>query len=174
MWGQHKSDFSQHLPETSNGAFCVSYAESSLTCKFELNTAILDFYRFEVSKSPIFTTRPGELKWCVLCYLRWGQPYLQIWAQYGDFKFPPIWGQHKSDFSQIVPDNSNSAFFASYAEGSLTLKFELNTTILDFNRFEVSKNPIFHKSSRRPQLVRFVLVTLRAALPANLSSIRRF
>ena len=72
-----------------------------------------------------------------------GQPYLQIWAQYGDFKFPPIWGQHKSDFSQIVPDNSNSAFFASYAEGSLTLKFELNTAILDFNRFEVSKIRFF-------------------------------
>ena len=85
MWGQHKSDFSQHLPDTSNAAFCVSYAESSLTCKFELNTAILDFDRFEVRKSPIFTTRPGEVKWCVLCYLRWGQPYLQIWAQYGDF-----------------------------------------------------------------------------------------
>ena len=26
----------------------------SLTCKFELNTAILDFGRFEVSKNPIF------------------------------------------------------------------------------------------------------------------------
>ena len=31
---------------------------------------------------------------------------------------------------------------------SLTCKFELNTAILDFDRFEVSKNPIFHNSSR--------------------------
>ena len=96
----------------------------------------------------IFTTRLGDLKWRVFCLLRWEQPNLQIWAEYGNFRFRPIWGQHKSDFSQIVPDNSNSAFFASYAEGSLTLKFELNAAILEFDRFEVSKNPIFHNSSR--------------------------
>ena len=29
---------------------------------------------------------------------------------------------------------------------ALTCKFELNTAILDFDRFKVSKNPIFHKS----------------------------
>ena len=46
--------------------------------------------------------------------------------------------------------------------------------ILDFDRFEVRRNLIFHNSSRGPQMVRFVLVTLKAALPANLSSIRRF
>ena len=34
---------------------------------------------------------------------------------------------------------------------------------LDFERFEESKTPIFHNSSRRPQMVRFVLVTLIAA-----------
>ena len=28
----------------SSGAFCVSYGESSVTCKFELNTALLDFH----------------------------------------------------------------------------------------------------------------------------------
>ena len=31
------------VPQTSNGPFCVSHPESSLTCKFELNTVILDF-----------------------------------------------------------------------------------------------------------------------------------
>ena len=45
--------------------------------------------------------------------------------------------------------------------------------ILDFDRFEVRRNLIFHNSSRRPQMVRFVLVTLKAAFPSNLSSIRR-
>ena len=35
--------------ETLNAAFWVSYAESKLTCKFELNTASLDFDRFKVS-----------------------------------------------------------------------------------------------------------------------------
>ena len=60
-------DFSQLVRETSNGAFCVTYAESSLTCKFELNTAILDFDRFQVSQ--------------------------------------------KSDFSQVVPETSNGAFY---------------------------------------------------------------
>ena len=56
----------------------------------------------------------------------------------------------------------------------VTCKFELNTASLDFDRFEVSKNPIFYNSSRRTQMVRFVFLTLRAALPPNLSSIRRF
>ena len=37
------------------------------------------------------------------------------------------------------------------------------TTILDFDRFEVSKNQIFHNSSRKPQMVRFGLLTLRPA-----------
>ena len=35
--------------------------------------------------------------------------------------------------------------------------------VLDFDPFEGSKNTIFHNPSRRPQMVRFVLVTLRAA-----------
>ena len=51
-----------------------------------------------------------------------------------------------------------------YAESSLTCKFELTTAILNFERFEVSKNPMFHKSSLGPKSVRFVLVTLRADL----------
>ena len=68
-----------------------------------------------------------------------------------------------------MPDTSNSAFCPSYAENSLTCKFELDRAILDFDRFHVRKNPIFHNSSRRPQMVRFVLVTLRAALPGNFS-----
>ena len=76
---EQTSDFSQLVRQTSNGAFCVSYAISSLTCKFELNTTrisndafcvisaesrltckfelktvILDFGRIEVGKNPIF------------------------------------------------------------------------------------------------------------------------
>ena len=69
----------------------------------------------------------------------------------------------KNPISQLVPETSNCAFCVSYAEASLTCKFELNTAILDFDRFEVSKNPIFHNSSRRPQMVRILLITLRAA-----------
>ena len=64
-----KPILSQLVPETSKGAFFVSYAESSLTCKFELNTpAILDFLTdLRSAKIRFFTTRPGDLKWCVLC-----------------------------------------------------------------------------------------------------------
>ena len=136
------------------------------------------------------------------------QRNLQIWAQYGDFRFWPIWGQQKIrffqnsscktqivrfilvtlkaalaaklssirrltfwpiwgqqkyDFSQPVPYTSNGAFSLSYSESSLTCKFELNTAILDFDRFQLRKNQIFHNSSRKPQMVRFVLVTLRDA-----------
>ena len=69
----------------------------------------------------------------------------------------------KSDFSLLVRETSNCAFCISYPDGSLTFKFELNTTILDCDRFEVSKNPIFRNSSRRPQMVRFMLLTLKAA-----------
>ena len=54
-------------------------------------------------------------------------------------------------------------FCVSYAKINLTCKLELNTAILDFDRFEVSKIPIFKNSSRRPQMLRFVLVTLRGA-----------
>ena len=54
-------------------------------------------------------------------------------------------------------------FSVSYAESSLTSKFELNTAILDFDRFEVMKNPIYLNSSRKPEMVRFLLVTLRSA-----------
>ena len=63
----------------------------------------------------------------------------------------------------MVPETSNGAFCVSYAESKRSCKFELNPASLDFNRFEVSKNPIFHNSSERPQMVRFVLVTLRPA-----------
>ena len=164
---------SELVPENANGAFCFNDGVGSLPCKFELFSAILDFDRFEVSKhlifhnsSPrsqmvrflsltlraaypanlrsiprsylltglrsgkilLFTTPPGDRKWCVLCY------------------------------AQII----------------LTLKFELNTALLEFDRFENRKNPIFINSSRRPQIVRFVLVMLRAAYPANLRSMRRF
>ena len=90
-------------------------------------------------------------------------PNLRIWAEYGNFRFQPIWGQQKSDFSQIVPETSNGAFCVSDADWGLTCKFKLNTAILHFDRFKVSKNPIFHNSSQRPQIVRFVLVTLTAA-----------
>ena len=90
-------------------------------------------------------------------------PNLRIWAEYGNFRFRPIWGQQKSDFSQPVPYTSNGAFSLSYSESSLTCKFELNTAILDFDRFQLRKNQIFHNSSRKPQMVRFVLVTLRDA-----------
>ena len=54
-------------------------------------------------------------------------------------------------------------FCVSYAKINLTCKLELNTAILDFDRFEVSKIPIFQNSSMRPQMLRFVLVTLRGA-----------
>ena len=218
-WGHQKSAFSKVVPEIWNASFCVTYVESSLTCKFELSRAILDFDRLEVSRNPIFhnssrrhqmerfllvswehpnlqiwaqsgdfrfwpiwghqkseifTTRPANLKWCVLCELRWLTCYLQIWGQYGDFRFWPIWGEKKSDFSLLVPETSNCAFCISYPEGSLTCIFELNAGILDFGRVEDIRNSIFHNSSRRPQMVRFVLVTLKEALPANLSSIGGF
>ena len=65
IWGQQKSDFLQLVPETSNGTFCVSYAEGSLSCNFELNTAILTDLRS--AKIQFFTTRPIDLEWCVLC-----------------------------------------------------------------------------------------------------------
>ena len=54
-------------------------------------------------------------------------------------------------------------FFVSYAKSSETCRFELNASILDFDRLEVSKNPIFQDLSRRPQMVRLLLVTPRAA-----------
>ena len=53
--------------------------------------------------------------------------------------------------------------FVSYAETNLTCKFELKTAILIFERFKYSKNPIFHNWCWRPEILRFVLVTLRAA-----------
>ena len=70
------------------------------------------------------------------------QANVQIWAQYGDFRFWPISGQQKCDFSQLVQETSNRAFRVSYADSSLTCKFQLNTAILDFDRFEVTKNPL--------------------------------
>ena len=51
---------------------------------------------------------------------------------------------------------SNGAFCVSYAQSSLTCKFELTSAILDFDRLRSAKNPIFHNSARRPQMVRFV------------------
>ena len=54
-------------------------------------------------------------------------------------------------------------FFVCYAESSVNYKFELNTAVWDFDPFEGSKNTIFHNSSRRPQMVGFVLVSPRAA-----------
>ena len=107
------------MPETSNGGFRISYAERSLTFKFELITAILNLERLKVSKN--------------------------------------------ATFLQLVPETLNAAFCVSYAESSLTCKFELNTAILDFDRFEANKNPIFHNLSLRPQMLRFVFATLRAA-----------
>ena len=41
--------------------------------------------------------------------------------------------------------------------------FELNTAILDFDPLEVTKHPISHNTSRRAQMVRFVLIMVRAA-----------
>ena len=49
------SHVSKLVPGTSSGVFCVSYAESSLTCKLELNHAILDFDRFEVHLKSAFS-----------------------------------------------------------------------------------------------------------------------
>ena len=106
---------------TGDLKWCVffSHDEKSLTFKFELNTAILDFGRFDVRINSIF--------------------------------------------QKLCSDTSNSAFCPSYGEGILTCKFKLNAAIFDFDRFEVRINPIFQNTSRRPQLVRFVLVTLWAA-----------
>ena len=75
--------------------------------------------------------------------------------------------------SQLVPDTSNGSFCVSYAEGSLTFKLQLNTALLDFDRFEVRKNSTFQKSARKPKMLRFVLASPKEALAANLSAIRR-
>ena len=72
-------------------------------------------------------------------------------------------GSLKTRFFTSVPQTSNGAFYVSYVQSCVTYKFELNTTILDFGRFEVRKNSIFQKSSPTRQSVRFVLVALRAA-----------
>ena len=52
---------------------------------------------------------------------------------------------------------SSGVFCVSYGESSVTCKLELNTALLDFHRLEVSKNPIFHNSSRRPKMVPFIV-----------------
>ena len=54
-------------------------------------------------------------------------------------------------------------FVLCYAESSLTCKFELKTSILDFGQFDVRKNPIFNNSSCKSQMLRFVLLDLKAA-----------
>ena len=72
-------------------------------------------------------------------------------------------GSLKTRFFTSVPQTSNGGFYVSYVESCVTYKFELNTTILDFGRFEVRKTSIFQKSSPTRQSVRFVLVALRAA-----------
>ena len=74
-----------------------------------------------------------------------------------------MWGQQKSDFSQLVQETANGAFYDSYDESSLTCSLELNAAILDFARLEVTKYPLSQKSSYRFEILRFVLVTLRAA-----------
>ena len=47
-------DLSELVLELQNGAFSVTYAKSSLICKLELSTAILDFDPFEVTENAIF------------------------------------------------------------------------------------------------------------------------
>ena len=66
-----------------------------------------------------------------------------------------------TDLSLLVRETSNGAFDVSYGESRLTCKFEVNTATLDFGRFKVSNNPIFHSSSSRPQMLSFVLLTMR-------------
>ena len=68
-----------------------------------------------------------------------------------------------------VRQSSNWVFCVSYATSRQTCRFELNAAMLDFDRFQVSKNTIFEDLSRRPQMVRLLLVTSRAAFSANLS-----
>ena len=52
--------------------FFVSYAESNVTCKFELNTAILNFETVEVSNNPNFgySFQRGQMVRFVLVRLR--------------------------------------------------------------------------------------------------------
>ena len=143
----------------------VSYVESSLTCKFDLNTAILEFNRFEVSKNPIFHNSSRETLNGAFC-VSYAESRLSC-------KFnlnTAILELHRFEVSKnpIFDNSSRRPQMARF------LLFELNTAILDSFRFEVSESPSFHNSSRRPQMSRFVLVTLRAGYPANLSSIRRF
>ena len=124
---------------------------------------MLDLGSFEVSINPIFhkSSRKPQMVRFVLVTLKAALP-----ANLSSIRRLYILTDlrsEKSDFSQLVLETANTAFYVSYAQSSLTSKFDLNTAILDFERFEVSKNPNFHNTSRRPHVVRFVLVTLRAA-----------
>ena len=69
--------------------------------------------------------------------------------------------------------NYYCAFRVSYSKRKLFCEPELKTATFDFGRFQVSKNPIYQNLYRTPQMVLFVLVTVRAGYSANLSSIRR-
>ena len=55
------------MPETSNGGFRISYAESSLTFKFELITAILNLERLKVSKNATFLQLVPEASNAAFC-----------------------------------------------------------------------------------------------------------
>ena len=46
-------------------------------------------------------------------------------------------------------------------------KLKLNTAILDFGRFEVGKNPIFHNSYRRPQISGFFVSNAESSLTSK-------
>ena len=153
---------------TSNGAFRVSYGESRLFCKFELNTASLDFNLFQATKNQNFhnsSRRPQMLRF-VLVTVRKG--YSANVSFIGEFRFLAISGHEKFEFSQLVPESFNGAFCGSYGESRLFCKFELNTSSLVFNQVQVTKKPNFHNLSKRTQMVQFVLVMVR-----DLSSIRR-
>ena len=63
---------------------------------------------------------------------------------------------------KLFHETSNGAFCLSYSESRLICKFDLNSEILDFARLEVTKKLLFHKSSRKFQMVRSFLVTQRA------------
>ena len=61
--------------------------------------------------------------------------------------FELIWGQQKSDFSQVDPETLNGALYVSYAESSWTCKSMLNTAIFNFFSIVLGKNPSFQNSS---------------------------
>ena len=71
----------------------------------------------------------------------------------------------------------NAAFWVSYAESRLTCKFELDSAIPDFDRFEGGKNPIIYDSCWRPQMVRFYAdssLTCKLELNTAILNLERF